>query len=209
MNDQIKDRIAKIYELVKRGATEGEKGAAKEALDRLMSKYNLSEDELEGIDKKPYSFKYSTKLELMLFSQLTGFFLDESLLDDAYRTSYDAKSLSRCKHVVINLTYLDYVTLESSYEYFRRHMRAQWNKTCAPIIKRCRLSSTRKRKRQELQPVFFKRYIIASELVDKSDLMPIDLSNMSKAEAERLLAVRGVEGGRYNKQMTGGKYLTA
>jgi len=36
MEQSIKDKIAKIYELVKRGSTDGEKTAAKLALDKLM-----------------------------------------------------------------------------------------------------------------------------------------------------------------------------
>ena len=38
MEIYIKDKIAKIYELVNRGATEGERAAAKNLLDKLMKK---------------------------------------------------------------------------------------------------------------------------------------------------------------------------
>lgn len=41
MNQELKNKIAKIYELVNRGATDGERQAAKNQLDKLMKKYNL------------------------------------------------------------------------------------------------------------------------------------------------------------------------
>ena len=47
MTNENKDKIAKIYELVKRGATEGEKQAAELALNKLLKKYNLTDEFLE------------------------------------------------------------------------------------------------------------------------------------------------------------------
>ena len=42
MTNENKDKIAKIYQLVKRGATDGEKQAAEIALNKLLKKFNLT-----------------------------------------------------------------------------------------------------------------------------------------------------------------------
>lgn len=74
MNNVIKDKISKVLELTNRGV-EGEKEAAKIALERLMKKYNVSDEELEKIHLKRYVFKYKTQLDINLFVQLISFFL--------------------------------------------------------------------------------------------------------------------------------------
>lgn len=207
MNDNIKHRIAQIYELVERGATKGERKAARAALDRLMVKYKLEESDLVSINKTWRVFKYTTRLELLLLTRLGMFMIDLDINNDAYRTSIDPKSLTRCKQVMLNLTYLDYIALEASYEYFRRHMKGQWQKTCEPIVRRCIKAKTRNKKRRELQETFFDQYIIASGLVEAENLVPLDPSSMSRGELDRLRALQGLEGGRYNTQVTGGRLL--
>lgn len=211
MTDEIKARIAKIYELVKRGASDGEKAAAGAALDRLMTKYNLSAADLESIDKKWYSFTYATDLEHHLLCRIITFFLEDSeaVFNEAYRTTFDEKTLTRCKQIRLNLTYLDYVTVESAYEYFRRHMKAQWDATCAPVVKRCRKTKTRNKKRKELQQAFLTRYIIASKLIDPKYVTRIDPSELSMKELERLRALQGVQGGSYSTQVQSAHMLEA
>ena len=61
MTNETKDKIAKIYELVKRGATEGEKQAAEIALNKLLKKFNLTDEFLETINLREYEFKYATQ----------------------------------------------------------------------------------------------------------------------------------------------------
>ena len=51
MNDKIKEKITKVYELVKRGIA-GEQQSAEKMLKKLLEKYNISEDELNSIDEK-------------------------------------------------------------------------------------------------------------------------------------------------------------
>ena len=57
MEQSIKEKITKIYELVNHGATEGERAAAKKALDRMMSKYSLDLNELDTIKEKEYCWR--------------------------------------------------------------------------------------------------------------------------------------------------------
>ena len=45
MNDKVKEKLTKVYELVKRGV-EGERQSAEKMLKKLLEKYNISEDEL-------------------------------------------------------------------------------------------------------------------------------------------------------------------
>jgi hypothetical protein len=46
MTNEIRAKIAKVYELVNNGATEGERAAAKAAMDRFIDKYKLTPDQL-------------------------------------------------------------------------------------------------------------------------------------------------------------------
>ena len=49
MNEKVKDKIAKVYELVKRGVA-GEQESAEKMLNKLLEKYNISENELNSIN---------------------------------------------------------------------------------------------------------------------------------------------------------------
>nr|WP_314287034.1 hypothetical protein [uncultured Capnocytophaga sp.] len=66
MNDKIKEKITKVYELVKRGIA-GEQQSAEKMLNKLLEKYNISEDGLNSIAEKEYYFKYSSDLDQWLF----------------------------------------------------------------------------------------------------------------------------------------------
>lgn len=206
ITDEIRERLAKVYELVNRGDTEGEKQAAKLALERILKRYNLGEEVLKGIERKEYRFKYSSDLDQWLLIRLVQFYFDnaEELLNGALRHTYGKREIS------ISLKYADWVTLECSYEYFRRHMKQQWNKTCAPIVARCRKAKTRNEKRKALQGTFFDQYVVKSKLYrDRKELSPIDFKNMSNSERSRYEALWGLEGGDFNKQMTSGLLLEA
>src|SRR5690606_26327674 len=153
-NDKIKDRLAKVLELVNRGS-EGEKQNAQMALERLMKKYNISMEELETIHLKMYRFKYATSLDLKLFQQLLAYYFRDKDFTVYKDTFYK-------KEIVIELEYLDYVTLSASYEYFRRHMNSQWKKFSSAALKRKRKAKTKAKLREELYDLFYSQYIIKS-----------------------------------------------
>jgi hypothetical protein len=204
MTDQIRSRVAKVYELVNRGGTEGEKQAAKLVLDRMLKKYNLTDATLSDLEKKDYRFKYATDLEHWLLVQLVHFYHEES--DDPLKTARLDNWGKR--EIVIKLKYINWVTIECSYEYFRKHMKDQWKKTCAPIVSRCRTVKTKNAKRKALQKTFFGQYIVKSKLFkDESQLSPIDFSSMTQKERENYRALQNLEGGQYNRQMTNGLLL--
>ena len=100
MTQEIKDKLAKVYELVNRGATEGERAAAKQALDKLMKKYNLSDEALTSIHLTKYQFKYSSNIEFRILVQIFKM-----------HTTYVHSHITRGVKCLYNqLTYLDYVT---------------------------------------------------------------------------------------------------
>jgi hypothetical protein len=199
MQNEIRERLSKVYALVLQGATDGEKKAASAALDRLMKKYNITMEQLADLTERYYYFKYKTKLHIMLFRQIVKVILlkDHSHI---YRDT-DAK-----KSLIIKLNYEDYITLESSYEYFKRHMDAQFKKVCGPELAKCRKAKTRNARREELYGPFIQSYCIASKLYLPDELVTQTIKGDKKAlDAANMR--RQVEGGKYNKQMAGGLYI--
>lgn len=201
MSPEAKDRIAKVYALVKAGATEGEKQAAEKALHRLMKKFNINPEELDSIHKSEIRLKYTSDMELWLLGRLIKCLLNDST---AKGTRYVG---SRKKEVVFMLDYLDRVTLEASYEYFRRHMKEQWKISCAIEVKRCRKAKTRNKRRAELQNLFFNSYCIASKLYQIEELVTVDTESLSQKERSDREKLKGVQGGQYRKQVNNGLLL--
>lgn len=199
MTEDVRNKVEKVYRLVNNGV-QGEKEAAKAALDRLMKKYNLDDRDIESIAIKIYSFKYSNNMDLMLLGQLMNYFFKDKSIK-AYKHTYGIRE------VRINLEYMDYVLLSSSYEYFRRHMKAQFKELCAKEINRRRSAKTKNKRRAELQDVFFRTYAIKSKIYHPEEVETIDLSKLSEKELRDRMKVSGVKGGEYNTQVSTGLYL--
>lgn len=198
MNAEIKDKIAKVLELANRGV-DGEKEAAQKALNRLMKKYDLSDEDLSRIKLSRYYFKYKTELDKKLFCQLVEYFFKEKGLQ-IYLSTVNGRNLS------VNLEYLDWVTLDSAYEYFRRHAAAQFTEFCLPHVKRCRSAKTKNAKRAELQNAFFSNYVIASKIYHQDQIKEIDYSGMSNKEREtsykQSQILGNVKGGEFHTQVS-------
>lgn len=198
MNPDIQDKIAKVLELANRGI-EGEKTAAEQALKRLMNKYNLSDEDLAKVKLRAYTFAYKTRLDVGLFKQLISYFFRDKNIP-----VYGSNSSK--KMMVVELEYMDYVTLDCAYEYFRRHAAQQFNEFCLPHIKRCRSVKTKNARRAGLQNAFFSKYVIASKIYHEEDIIERDMGQMSQKELEErqrkheILA--GVQGGQYHTQVS-------
>lgn len=204
MNEEIRTKLAKIYALVNNGGTDGEKAAAKKALDRIVEKYNITAEQLESIELKQYVFKYSTHLETRLLAMLLHFFTE-----DAFSRTHKQlwRGNKRVKEIVSQLNYLDWVTIESAYEYFRRHMGKEFKRVCAPELKRCRKPATRNKRKAELEELFFDSYIIKSELVKKDHITTVENETLSVKELKDRMKLRNVQGGKYTRQLTTGLLL--
>lgn len=197
MTDEIKNKIAKVYELVKRGE-QGERQAAEKALDRLLKKYNLSAEEIAKIHLKMYKFKYTSDLDKMLLCQLLTYFFEGKYKKYTLYTG-DVREIG------IEMEYLDYVQIECAYEYFKRHMNQQWREFALPLVKKKRTTKTKNKRRKELQDVFFSKYIISSKIYLERQVG--DGSNYTQKELEDLYALSGVQGGKFNQQVSTGLYL--
>lgn len=197
MTEQLKDKIAKIYELVNRGATEGEKAAAKNALDRVMRKYHIDEEQLKDLGSKQYVFKYTTQLELWLLNRILHLMIDDGIKKSIYRPWH--------KQFISTLSHEEWVVVECSYEYFRRHMKQQWKKLCGPELAKCRKAKTRNKRRLELYDFFFSQYCIKSKLYKEDELYEIKPTSQGEMRDRRMM--NGVEGGNYNKQVVGNLLL--
>lgn len=208
MEQTVKDRLAKVYELVNHGATEGEKQAAKKALDRIIAKYNIDAEQLKSIHLKTYKFSYSTLNDLHLFAAIIRVFVNEALLmlKGDYHYSEKTGRYSRHKVISVELTYLQYVKVECSYEYFRRHMKQQWNKVVLPLINKCRTQKGKANRRRELQFHFISRYLINSNLYLEKDLVDVPLKTNKSKEVAAIM--REIEGGEYSTQVHTSHLLT-
>ena len=200
MNDKIKEKITKVYELVKRGIA-GEQQSAEKMLKKLLEKYNISEEELNSIDEKEYYFKYASNLDEWLLIQLIEYFFKEK----KYKL-YRIKD-SGVKEIAIQMPYLDWVTLDSAYGYFKPHLNQQWRKHGLPVVNRCRTTKTKNKRREEMQQTFFNLYIIRSGIYRPEQKNSNSLKSLTEEEIKRLTMLYGVEGGKYNQQVTTGLYL--
>ena len=200
MNDKVKEKIAKVYELVKRGIA-GEQQSAEKMLKKLLEKYNIPEAELDSIGEKEYYFKYASNLDEWLLIQLIKYFFKEK----NYKL-YRIKD-SGVKEITIQMPYLDWVTLDSAYGYFKPHLNQQWRKHGLPIVNRCRTTKTKNKRREEMQQTFFNLYIIRSGIYRPEQKNSNSLKSLTEEEIKRLTMLYGVEGGKYNQQVTTGLYL--
>lgn len=200
IEDNIRERIAKVYTLAEKGATQGERKAAKQALDRLMKKYNLNEEYVKSIKEKLYSFTYSMDIDKHLMSRLISFLIKK----DDIKAYLDTNGK---RAIVCKLEYLDYVTLECAYEYFRKHMRGEYKRLVTPQLNRCRSAKTKKARKQQLEDIFFSKYVIASKLYEEKEISHIEWSELSETERKQRASLDGVQGGSYRTQVTTGLYL--
>lgn len=199
MEDSLKERLSKIYALVNQGATEGERAAAKKAMDRLIAKYNIPLDELTNLDLKEYVFKYQTELETQLMAMIMHFFSDSAFSRSFKRTYHKGRKV---KEMVTQLNYMDFVSIESAYEYFRRHMKKEYSRVVIPELKKTRSAKTRSARKQQLDQIFFDRYIIASKLVNQKYIQIVSNDTLSKSELKDRFKLQEIEGGKYNRQLT-------
>ena len=197
INDKVKEKITKVYELVKRGVA-GEQQSAEKMLKKLLEKYNISEAELNSIDEKKYYFKYASNLDEWLLIQLIEYFFKEK----EYKL-YRVKNRG-VKEITIQMPYLDWVTLDSAYGYFKPHLNQQWRKHGLPVVNRCRTTKTKNKRREEMQETFFKLYVARSGIYRPEQKIS---KSLTEEEIKRLTMLYGVEGGKYNQQVTTGLYL--
>lgn len=147
MNSKLLLKIEKIKALIEQGVG-GESAAAQNALNRLIEKHNLDPAVVED---QEYRFKYSTDLELRLIVQINKCLFGDriNLMKDTWRK----------REIVAEMEYTDYVAMDCAYEYFRRHMKQQWNQHCLPLIQRKRTTRTKNLLRTKLQEAFFSKYL--------------------------------------------------
>jgi hypothetical protein len=197
MTPEVKEKLKKVYALVNGGATEGERAAAQKALDKILEKYNINATELDSIDKDWHLLTYTTEMEYQLIFRLARTVISRP----------DFSSVPGKKRLGVLVNYFDWITLSSAYEYFRRHMKVQWNKFCAPHVSRCRTVKTKNAKRKSLQDKFFSEYVIASNLYQPEELTTVDITKLPKSQQQEYEKLGKVEGGKYTTQVTNGLYL--
>lgn len=199
MNPEIKSRLSKVYELVNHGATEGERQAAKLALDRLMTKYEVDNIDLKTLMYERCAFRYNTEMEIKLLLTIW-----HVLLEDA-EIGREPQRYPHRKTVSFLLDPLERITVECAYEYFRRHMLKEWKSVCLPDLKRCRSAKGKKKRREALSSKFFTMYCVKSKLYREGELTERRITSDKELKDHQLL--EGIEGGTLKKQLVTGHLL--
>lgn len=205
MQDQIREKLSKIYELVQSGATAGEQAAARNALDRIVSKYNLTDEDLNNINLKEYVFKYASKMEKTLMVAIVRVFLNNGPSRTTICT-YCNNTCKRVKEFRIRLTYLEFVTVESAYGYFRAHMKHQWKMSVQHEISRCRSIKRAEQIREQLFTPFMSKYLIGSNLYLPEDVESRPYKDQNEYNLYNKVA--RVQGGNYHRQIITPKLLS-
>lgn len=187
--DEIRAKLAKIAELAERGATEGERQAARAAMERVMKAAGIDPEKMGDPRKKHYRFSYAYERESILLQAVRAFHLsDEGKKCELYRGDY------RKREIMMMLRYEDYITLHCAYEYFRAHMKAQHKKHIEPHFSRLT-----KAQRQTANMNFVVNYLRKSQMLDASRVVE---SKATKAEQEAIRLSQNIEGGKYRTQLT-------
>lgn len=204
--EQVFDKLIKINELINRGATEGEKDAAKIAFEKLVKKHNISKEELREVFETDYMFTYSNMAEEFLLNHITAF-VKNIWVDEVKTFRYRGEQR---KTYIKHLTKLEYIQISAMYEYFRRHMKVEYKKFVKvkvdEVIAMNKQISNKSRKikvhkeRWRAQMMFIGRYLKASNL-DRGNpekergTFSLDLSTLTASDFHH------VEGGKYNEQI--------
>ena len=115
MTENIKDKLSKILTLAQRGVG-GEKKSAQLTLDRLMKKYNVTEDELRDDVKSEYIFKYRTKNEYLLLIQIV--YMVE---DGTFGRSFKYKN----KRISFELTKVQFIEVSCFYSSYKEALKKE------------------------------------------------------------------------------------
>jgi len=196
MTETLKDKVAKVYQLVNHGATEGERNAAKNILTQLLKKHNIDEAQLSSLLLNEYVFKYSTKQDLILLQQLMKL-LVPTAFENSKRTNF-YKGV-RGKFIVSRLTYSDFITLDCNYQYYRLHMTTEWKKICLPQINKYKKVASKVATRNVLLPLFINDYFIKSGLYLPETLKKVTITNKKEIQHHELM--KQVSGGKYHTQV--------
>ena len=73
--ENIKRRVRNLLSLAERGATEGERNAARKQLDKILEKYNIHPEKISVQVKKGYDFTYKSEHEMKLLLQVVVYAL--------------------------------------------------------------------------------------------------------------------------------------
>lgn len=111
----IKDKLRKIYELVQQGDP-GERDNARILLDELLTKYNLTEQDLieERTETRIFSYKDKWHQQFVLC-------IIESTLDREIKFS----QLQRNKRIFCELTDLDYLQVNEVLKYYEKILKKE------------------------------------------------------------------------------------
>jgi hypothetical protein len=117
--EKIKDKLIKLKELAERGY-QGEAIAAKEALDRLLKKYNLTMESLGAEEKKWYWIKTGRKE------------YKRKLLFQCYYNVFDLREATYKRYkdeIGFKITTYEYAELINAYEWHKANFEKELKRT--------------------------------------------------------------------------------
>lgn len=105
-----KERLLKIKALAERGVG-GEQANAAKILQEKLLEMNLTEEELNDIERSPYAFKVDAKYR-QLFIQICGMLFGKDVRPYYYKGSE--------RKQVINLTLLEFIQLDFYFDFYKK-----------------------------------------------------------------------------------------
>ncbi len=89
--ESIREKLLKIKAMADNGVEAGERQAAQNRLEKLMSKYGISLEEIVQEETHEYKYRYTSKLEKQLYTQIYSMVLVEAAV--SYSVNIGNRSL--------------------------------------------------------------------------------------------------------------------
>ncbi len=195
MDNNIRDRIEKVYALVNQGATEGERIAARHQLAKILKRYNIDEESIKQPSLKSYFFPYRNYMESTLLMIIMEYLRIDHSQGKRHWRKWRNGVAYRFNYIELPLTYETYIECDCMYQYFRRHMRGEYEKV--------RTNFKRRKRQRDNEFIFVSQYTIKSGIVRSEDLV--------KADPKLINALNkiydNIEGGSYKRQVDNVKLL--
>ena len=160
--ESIKDKLKKIKALADNGVS-GEAENAKQILNDLLLKYNITIDELISTEKETYSFEFKNKSQKELLFQIYGKVTNKPRL-----SYYTYRTVKNC--IGFDLTPMQYAEINLLYGVYSEALESE----------KKILSKRHKEERNLFTAAFIRKHNIYPDVESEQDQKEIDIEKILK-----------------------------